>query len=64
LVLVLSQHYKQVINLLLAIRLLVSFSLSLEHRLLGINPLGVISEYHRCREDSPAFGINNVPLQI
>ena len=64
LVLVLSQHYKQVINLLLAIRLLVSFALSLEHRLLGITRLGAIFEFHRCCVDSPAFGIYNLPLQI
>jgi hypothetical protein len=64
LVLVLSQHYKQVINLLLAVRLLVSFALSLEHGSLGITRLGVISEFHRCRADSPACGIYNLPLQI
>ena len=64
LVLVLSQHYKQVINLRLAIRLLLSFALSLEHGSLGITRLGVISELQRCRADSPAFGIYNLPLQI
>ena len=64
LVLVLSQHYKQVINLRLAIRLLVSFALSVEHRLLGITHLGVISEFHRCGGDSPALGIYNLALRI
>ena len=39
------QHYKQVINLLLALRLLVSFALSLEHGSLGMTRLGVISEF-------------------
>jgi hypothetical protein len=58
------QYYKQVINLLLALRLLVSFALSLEHGSLGMTRLGVISEFHRCRADSPAFGIYNLPLQI
>ena len=64
LVLVLSQHYKQVINLLLAIRLLVSFALPLERGSLGITRLGVISEFHRCRAYSPALGTYNLPLQI
>jgi hypothetical protein len=64
LVLLLSQHYKQVINLLLALRLLVSFALSLEHGSLGMTRLGVISEFHRYRADSPTFGIYNLPLQI
>ncbi|HTF71063.1 MAG TPA: hypothetical protein VK638_51190, partial [Edaphobacter sp.] len=41
LVLVLSQHYKQVVQLLLAIRLLVLFALSPEPVSLGITRLGV-----------------------
>jgi hypothetical protein len=64
LVLVLSQHYNQVINLLLAIWLLVSFALSPELGPLGITRLGVISGFYRCRVDTPPLGIYNLPLQI
>jgi hypothetical protein len=64
LVLVLSQHYKQMINLLLAIRLFLSFASSPESGSLGITCLSGISVFHRCRIDSPAFGIYNLPLQI
>jgi len=64
LVLVLSQHYKQIINLLLAIRLFLSFASSPEPGSLEITRLDGIPGFHRCRMDSPAFGIYNVALQI
>jgi hypothetical protein len=64
LVLVLSQHYKRMINLLLAIQLFVSFGSSQEPESLGITRLGGISVFHRCRIDSRVFGIYNLPLQI
>ena len=64
LMLVLSQHYKQMINLLLAIRVFVSFASSPEPGSFEITRLGGIPGFHRCRIDSPAFGVYNLALQI
>jgi hypothetical protein len=63
LVLVLSQHYKQVINLLLTMRRLLVFALHLDHGSLQTIP-EIIADFRRGRTEAPALGTYNLPLQI
>jgi hypothetical protein len=63
LVLVLSQHYKQVINLLLTMRRLIVFALYLDHGSLRTAP-EMILDFRQSRPKAPALGTYNLPLQI
>jgi hypothetical protein len=63
LVLVLSQHYKQVINLLLTMRRLIGFALYLDDG--SFWPAReIISSFRQGRTEPPALGTYNLPLQI
>ena len=63
LVLVLSQHYKQVINLLLTMRRLIGFALYLDDGSFWVAP-DIISSFRQDRTEAPALGTYNLPLQI
>jgi hypothetical protein len=63
LVLVLSQHYKLVINLLLTLRRLIGFALYLDDGPFWATP-EIISSFRRGRTEAPALGTYNLPLQI
>jgi hypothetical protein len=63
LVLVLSQHYKQVINLLLTIRRLIGFALYLDDGSICATP-EITSSFRQGRTEAPALGTYNLPLQI
>ena len=63
LVLVLSQHYKQVINLLLTMRRLLRFALYLDDGSFWAAP-EIISSFRHGRTEAPALGTYNLPLQI
>ena len=63
LVLVLSQHYKQVINLLLTLRRLIGFALYLDDGSICATPEITLS-FLQGRTEAPALGTYNLPLQI
>jgi hypothetical protein len=63
LVLVLSQNYKQVINLLLTMRRLIGFALCLDEGPFWATP-EIISSSRRVRREAPALGTYNLPLLI
>ena len=63
LVLVLSQHYKQVINLLLTLRRLIGFALYLEDGSTCATP-EITARFPQGRTEAPALGTYNFPLQI
>jgi hypothetical protein len=63
LVLVLSQHYKQVINLLLTMRRLIGFALYLDDGSFWATP-EIISRFQRGRTEAPALDTYNLPLLI
>ena len=63
LVLVLSQHYKQVINLLLTLRRLIGFALYLDDGSICATP-EITSSFPQGRTEAPALGTYNLPLQI
>ena len=63
LVLVLSQHYKQVINLLLTLRRLIGFALYLDDGSICATP-EITSSFPQGRTEAPGLGTYNLPLQI
>jgi hypothetical protein len=63
LVLVLSQHYKQVINLLLTMQRLIGFVLYLDDASFRATR-EIISSFRQGRTEAPALGTYNLPLQI
>jgi hypothetical protein len=63
LVLVLSQQYKQVINLMLTMRRLIACALYLDVDPFLITP-EVVSSFRASRTEAPALSTYNLPLQI